>query len=392
MRTPSLRRHKPSARGVVTLNGRDIYLGHWPADRRKPPVEVQQNYDRAIAEWLAVGRQPATPTKYDLTIAELILAFWRHAEEYYRREDGTPTQEQTSYKCSLRVLRELYGELPANEFGPLKLKALRQVMIERGWCRCYINQSVGRIVRMFKWATSEELIAVEVYRGLTTVRGLERGRTNARESEPVLPVSDAIVEATLPHLLPPVAAMVQVQRLTGARPGEVCQMRGCDLDVSCDVWLYRPASHKTQHRGKQRIIAIGPKAQEVIRPFLRLATQAFLFSPREAVGAMRAAQRAARKTKVQPSQVCRKRRKPKRVPGERYTSDSYAHAISKSCEKNGIEHWHPHQLRHVHATEVRRKFGLEAAQVALGHATADVTQVYAERDVALAVSVAKAIG
>ena len=40
-------------------------------------------------------------------------------------------------------------------------------------------------------------------------------------------------------------------------------------------------------------------------------------------------------------------------------------------------------------TEVRRKFGLEAAQTVLGHARADVTQVYAERDHALAASVMK---
>jgi integrase len=57
-----------------------------------------------------------------------------------------------------------------------------------------------------------------------------------------------------------------------------------------------------------------------------------------------------------------------------------------------IAHWHPHQLRHTHATQVRRQFGLEAAQVALGHSAADVTQVYTARDLSLAVKVAKEIG
>ena len=42
--------------------------------------------------------------------------------------------------------------------------------------------------------------------------------------------------------------------------------------------------------------------------------------------------------------------------------------------------------------EIRRQFGLEAAQVALGHARADVTQVYAERDMALAAEVMRKIG
>jgi hypothetical protein len=47
---------------------------------------------------------------------------------------------------------------------------------------------------------------------------------------------------------------------------------------------------------------------------------------------------------------------------------------------------------HAAATAVRREFGLEGAQVALGHAAADVTQIYAERDAELARRVAMAIG
>ena len=54
--------------------------------------------------------------------------------------------------------------------------------------------------------------------------------------------------------------------------------------------------------------------------------------------------------------------------------------------------WHPNQLRHTYATEVRERFGLEAAQVTLGHSKADVTQVYAERDGQLANRVAEQIG
>ena len=45
-----------------------------------------------------------------------------------------------------------------------------------------------------------------------------------------------------------------------------------------------------------------------------------------------------------------------------------------------LAYWAPNRLRHTRATEVRKQFGLEAAQVILGHAKADVTQVYAERD------------
>jgi len=44
------------------------------------------------------------------------------------------------------------------------------------------------------------------------------------------------------------------------------------------------------------------------------------------------------------------------------------------------------------ATEIRRQFGVEATQVVLGHAKADVTQIYAERDHALAAEIMKKIG
>jgi hypothetical protein len=62
LRTPSLRRHEPSSLGVVTLNGRDHYLGHWPAGRKNAPEAVRVAYDRLIAERLTAGRNPSPPS------------------------------------------------------------------------------------------------------------------------------------------------------------------------------------------------------------------------------------------------------------------------------------------------------------------------------------------
>jgi integrase len=247
-----------------------------------------------------------------------------------------------------------------------------------------------------------------VLQDLKAVRGLAKDRSPARETEPVKPVSEAYVDAVSPFVRPPVRAMIQLQRLTGMRPGEACVMRACEIDMTGPVWLYRPKQHKTSWRGHQRVIALGPRAQEIVRPFLTLNTQAYLFSPREAVRALREDQRANRKTKLQPSQVCRKKKNPKRAPGERYSTHAYLIAIRRGCEAADhaahkanpearpeevlVPYWHPNQLRHLHGTEVRRRFGLEAAQVALGHAKADVTQVYAERNLTLAVQVAQQIG
>ena len=54
------------------------------------------------------------------------------------------------------------------------------------------------------------------------------------------PVADADVEATLPFVNPHVRGMVRLQRLTGARSGEVCAMRPADVDRSGPVWVYHP--------------------------------------------------------------------------------------------------------------------------------------------------------
>jgi integrase len=105
--------------------------------------------------------------------------------------------------------------------------------------RNVVNQHVGRIKRMFKWAAAEELIPAAIPQARIMVAGLRHGRTDARETDPILPVDDATVDATLPHLPSVVADMVRLQRATGMRPSEVCVLRPCDLDSTGDVWTYR---------------------------------------------------------------------------------------------------------------------------------------------------------
>lgn len=348
-----------------------------------------------IAEWEASSRsltRPASEGTTDLTVNELLVRFWVHAERHYKHPDDTATTELTGYRYALRPLRELYGYSRAAEFGPLALKAVRQKMIDADLCRGVTNQHVGRIKRVFKWATAEELVPPHVFQALQAVTGLQKGRSAARETEPVTPVPDAHVDAVLPFVLPPVRAMIELQRVTGMRPGEVCAMRPSDIDTTGQVWLYRPATHKTAHRGKSRVVALGPRALEIIKPFLTLKLDSALFSPARALAERRAQRRAARKTPVQPSQAYRRKANPKRAPGERYTAHSCNRTIACACERAGVPTWSPNRIRHNYATDIRRRYGLEAAQVLLGHSKADVTQVYAERDLSLAERVAAEVG
>ena len=419
--SPKYRRHKASGQAVVTIGGKDIYLG--PHGSKASKAE----YDRLVGEWLVSGRRLA-PTEHAEapTVAELSAAYILWAERYYRK-NGKPTRTIERIRIALRVLRQPYGHTSVAAFGPLALQAIQQQLVREGRSlapatpaakgktkrvrpksRPYINCLVEEVRRLFKWGVAQELVPASVLHGLSAVRGLSRGRTDAPEPKPVLPVDDATVEATLPHLPPIVADMVRLQRLTAMRPGEVCILRPCDVDRSGDVWLYRPAEHKTEHHGRDRVVFLGPRAQAILRPYLLRDSQAYCFSPRESIAKHRAELREHRKSPVQPSQLDRRKRRPKRSPGERYDVAAYDRAIARACEQAfpvppGLEtdatrawhrehRWTPNRLRHSAATVIRGSFGLDAAQVILGHAHAQVTEVYAERDHARAAAIVREVG
>ena len=154
-------------------------------------------------------------------MVEVIAAYRRFAKTYYVKH-GRPTGELRILDDALKPLKRLYGRTSAIEFGPKRLKALRQTMIAAGWTRNHINKQVGRIKRMFKWAAEEELIPGSVFQNLTAVAGLRKGRSAAPDRPPIEPVPDEVFQATLPHLPAVIADIARLQRLAGMRPSEVC--------------------------------------------------------------------------------------------------------------------------------------------------------------------------
>ena len=186
-------------------------------------------------------------------------------------------------------------------------------------------------------------------------------------------------------------------------------MRPCDIDTSGEVWIFEPYDHKNRWRGHRKQIPLGPECQSIIAAFLARDSEAFVFSPKEAQEwrmERRIVQyQASRKTPVYPSELrarekakaARRKKTRKRPPRDRYDTDSYRKAIEYGfvkASKSGIviPHWFPYQLRHTHATEIRKLYGIEAAQVTLGHARADVTEVYAEKNMEAAIRIAKEMG
>jgi integrase len=110
--------------------------------------------------------------------------------------------------------------------------------------------------------------------------------------------------------------------------------------------------------------------------------------------------RANRKTKVQPSQQNRRKCRPKKKPGDNYSVTAYAAAIRTAIKRHNrgkpeadhIPHWHPHQLRHLRALELKPEAGLDVARAVLGHRSPVITEHYATLDIAAAARVMARLG
>jgi integrase len=342
----------------------DAYVAHCAAIDAGQPVHADTAPPVVVTPHAPPPGRPVT-----LTVRELVARHAAHAAVYYRHPDGEPTGEARNFVTSTRDLLQLYGETPAHLFTRDMLKQVRAAMVRRGVSREVVNQRVGRIVHIFRWAVDPHdgsaLIPESVVASLVLLRPLARGRSEAPEREDVKPVPWEHVEKTLPKLAPVTRAMVQLLRHSVMRPGEVCRMKPGDVERAGETWTYRPGKHKTLWRGRRRVVALGPKAQAVLRPWLDAAVRLgreYVFPPsREA-------------TRGQ-SRPC-------------YTSATLYTAVRRAAKRAGVPAWTPNQIRHAGATEIRHQFGLEATQVVLGHSKADTTQLYAEKNESLAAKIA----
>jgi site-specific recombinase XerD len=347
----------------------------------------------------------AEKPRHDLTVHELLVRFQAHADQYYRGPGGKVTSEYHVYSRAVRELRQLYGHESAAGFDQLKLEAVRQQMIANDVSREVINGFVGRIRSVFKWGASKKLVPSSIVVDLGTLAGLKKGRTTARECEDVTPVPDIYVDAILPYVGRSVRGMVELQRVTGARPGEICSLRLCDVDMTADVWIYKPHRHKNTWRGKSRTVAIGPRGQAIIKQFMSadVGLDLPLFSPKRDRLERAAGKRVDRRDRRKPNA------KPR--PGLAYTKDSFARAVVRGIDKANaarraaataegrkigehelVPHWSPNRIRHRFATTVRAQFGIESASAMLGHTELRTTEIYAARNLDAAKRVAAAVG
>lgn len=360
---PALTRHA-TGMGCVRLDKVDHYskgCSKWQPGK-PAPADVQHWYDRLITEWIASGRV-VIKTKSP-TIAVIVAAFLKQARTSYKERQVDGVDEIHNFKWSVVQLLRIYSDLPAAEFTPKKLKAVRQLMIDDGLARSTLNSRIRRIKRIFAWAVEEELLPGSVHHALIAVKGIRQGSTPAREPERVKPAPMKHVRAIYQKCRREVQAMILLQLRTGMRPGEVCRMTPAQVDRSRKVWVYRPDHHKTENRGHDRQIYLGKKAQAILAPWL-----------------LRGA-----------DEPCFTTAPPRKGKVRAYTTRSYHQYLERVCKREKIEPWSPNQLRHNAGTRFRRKFGLEVSRVLLGHKKVETTQIYAEVDRRAAMKAMKQLG
>ena len=399
------RQYHISGQSVVRIAGRDIYLGKHDSPEsiaryavlvgiyQDNGLMLPEDFDAStLDERAAILLGQSAPGAVASQQAEQVFLV-RHVTASYRQHIATKYADSPAELHRLGQvcdqLDKADGDVLADDYGPLRLQHQRQRWIDEGKARVYCNRLTNAVIRIWKYAVAQELVAESCWRRLRAVEALRIGQTAAPEKEPIGPVDIAVVRATSKELTPVLKAMIRIHVATGMRPSELCRIRPRDIDRSGDVWVYRPKKHKNANRGKLKAVPLIGDAREAIIDYLARDPDAYCFSPAESMAWHRARQRANRKTKVQPSQVSRANGNPRKQPGECFTSTSYRQSIQRAAKRAKVQHWFPYQIRHLAGTVIRDALGVEAAQAVLGHSRVSMTEHYAKQSLQKAIDAAK---
>ena len=305
---------------------------------------------------------------HDLTFGKLVDVYVHWASVHFRKPStNEPTRTWRNIRSALAHFVHAtnaegirLGDLPADAVTARDVYAVRSRMASSaGHKRRSINDALAWMRTLYRWASDPEnedvvgqLIPEECAARISLVRSLRRGRSPAPESDPVRGVDLADVRQTCLHLPHKYQAAIWTQYHAAMRPGEIVSLRKSELDTSSSPWIYRPRSHKCEHFGLTRIIALGPQAQDALLAWMGRVRGDVVF---EGV--------ANGRPTGQPIRV-----------------SSYGRTITRVNETHGLTPWTPHQLRHAAATHIERTKGKRAAQLMLGHASDRTTDIYIDPD------------
>ena len=289
------------------------------------------------------------------TVEEICHQFTRH------RMPGYCYSEQCHYRTAMRDLCFLYAARPADSIGKRELLEVRALFVRAGKCLKGCNGQTRRVKAVFQWAADHELVPDAVPLNLQALRNLKHGEAPTPPRKQA--VSDELVRQTCQHLPREAVDIINVLRHSGARSGELYQLRVKDLQMAAkDLWIYQPAKHKNAYRGHSRTILFGPQSLAILKRLVK-------------------GRRPEHHVFVRPTWDDPRNRNRHTVgtPWSRYALGSL---IARTCKRFELPHWHPHQLRHAAASAAYNRDGgtAAAAQVLRGHATISTTERYITLD------------
>ena len=373
---PQIKRDRDYA--YVRSNGRKIQLGKWGTP------EAEKAYKQFVKTWASNPTIAAIRPGEQVFIDQLCLAFLQARGN---------TNDHGNYKTAIEVLLSVYSGKPVESFDFSALETVRKQFIRCGYSRNHINKLTSMVRSIFYWGVPRKLVPTSVGESIRYLKPLYEGEMDVPEQPPRQDVPDEVVRRTLPHLLPTVAAMVQVQRAACMRPSEVCRMKVGEIDRSGEVWKYTPRKHKNSWRGHKKTILLGGFEQAILTPYLEgKQPDDPVYSPKTALQEKAARDAAKRKTKVQPSQMKRKEqaaKNSKRKVNDFYTTASYGKSVAKAIERANnrlhdaekIKPWTVYQLRHAAISEIVKRTGsVDIARAVAGQKSITVTLGYNHAD------------
>lgn len=363
---PALKFHKQTRQWFYFRQGKRHYLG-------REKAEAERRFKAAISR--GPQDEPIVDSS-DCILSEALNAYWQFAKTHY-----TDKRARDRISRILAVAHEVQGGCAVDEFRPSHFRAIRGKLLESpSLSRNYINALMKCLKTAFVWLAAEHIIPAGMLAAAQTIKSLAPGE-GGRETDDVEAVEDWVIDATIPECHPTLAAMIQAQRLTGCRPGELCHMRREEISTSpaelirvhglkrkiaampvegAIIWLYAPDRHKNKWRGKVRIIPIGPDAQQILKPFFQ--PSGYVFRPSDVLS-----EAECRALGVGPHYTVRAYRNAIGRAVERANAFRGQVAVKLATELPLLPPWAPNQLRHAALEDVAEREDAEAAGIMAGH-------------------------
>lgn len=236
---------------------KSLKVGKYPEMSLDEAIKVAESYHRLLAKGVnpcaEKERIQAIPTfaefmlKTYLPLAKQNKKSWKDDQSRFRNH-----------------LQDSIGSLRINSITPAILSDVLLAVKNKGCANATVNRTRALVSSVFKLAFERELIdanPIERIKKYTEQNQIERYLSD-NELVRLLDVLENYPKYGIKNQI--IVSIVEMLLLTGARKGEVLNLKWTDLDLSKGLWKLNE-----NKSGKPRIIHLNTKTQKIIRTMSR---------------------------------------------------------------------------------------------------------------------------